>query len=234
MKFSPRRVRVRYCKTCSSLLDRLALFGSERLRITLIPSPSTFWRDAYSLVVHQTPRTTTPMSAHAAHSHHASRGSSLRDYLPLVVIIALTLLAASARQVSLSGTDLMLWMHDFMGFFLIIFSMFKLFDLSGFADGFQMYDLLAKRFRPYAYIYPFIELGLGLGYLAHWEPGTVYITTLVVMLWGSLGVIAALAKGLNINCACMGTVLKVPLSTVALLEDLGMAAMAAGMLYYTA
>jgi hypothetical protein len=122
------------------------------------------------------------------------------------------------------------WMHDFMGFFLVVFSMFKFFDLPGFADGFQMYDLLAKPFRPYAYVYPFIELALGLGYLSHWQPTTVYVATLVVMLWGALGVIGALARGLNINCACMGTVLKVPLSTVALLEDLGMAAMAAGML----
>lgn len=175
------------------------------------------------------------MNAHAAHSHSAvSRGTRLRDYLPLVVIVALTLLAASARQLSLSGMDMIVWMHDFMGFFLIVFSMFKLFDLSGFADGFQMYDLLAKPFRPYAYVYPFIELALGLGYLAHWQPGTVYISTLIVMLWGSLGVITALARGLNINCACMGTVLKVPLSSVALLEDLGMAGMAAAMLIHTA
>ena len=175
------------------------------------------------------------MNAHTAHPHSAaSRGSRLRDYLPLVIIITLTLLAASARQWSLDGPDRIVWMHDFMGFFLVVFSMFKLFDLPGFADGFQMYDLLAKPFRPYAYLYPFIELGLGLGYLAHWEPGTIYISTLIVMLWGSLGVIVALAKGLNINCACMGTVLKVPLSTVALLEDLGMAAMAAGMLIHTA
>ena len=62
------------------------------------------------------------------------------------------------------------WMHDFMGFFLVVFSMFKFFNLEGFADGFHMYDLLAKPFRPYAYIYPFIELALGLGYLAHWQP----------------------------------------------------------------
>jgi hypothetical protein len=50
------------------------------------------------------------------------------------------------------------------------------------------------------------------------------------MVFGSLGVINALRKGLDLECACMGTVLKVPLSTVALIEDLGMAAMAAGML----
>jgi hypothetical protein len=118
-----------------------------------------------------------------------------------------------------------------MGFFLVVFSMFKFFDMEGFADGFQMYDLLAKRFRPYAYVYPFIELCLGLGYLSHWRPLVVYLTTIIVLTFGSIGVLRALFKGLDIECACMGTVLHVPLSTVALIEDLGMAAMAAGMLW---
>src|SRR5437870_568161 len=93
-----------------------------------------------------------------------------------------------------------------------------------------MYDVLAKRFRPYAYMYPFIELGLGLGYLAHWWPYVLYSATIFVMLFGGLGVLRALSKRLDIECACLGTILKVPLSTVALVEDLGMAAMAAGML----
>ncbi len=126
----------------------------------------------------------------------------------------------------------MAWMHDFMGFFLVVFSMFKFFNMEGFADGFQMYDLLAKPFRPYAYFYPFMEAALGLGYLAHWNPTFVYAATVAVMVVGSLGVFNALRKGLDLECACMGTVLHVPLSTVALVEDLGMAAMAVGMLIF--
>lgn len=162
------------------------------------------------------------------------RGTKWTDYIPLLVIIALTLLAACAKQAAYSGGwNGMTWMHDFMGFFLVVFSMFKFFNLEGFADGFQMYDLLAKPIRPYAYVYPFVELGLGLGYLAHWQPGIIYMATIVVMLFGSLGVFNALRKGLDLDCACMGTVLSVPLSTVALLEDLGMAAMAGAMLIFT-
>ena len=46
------------------------------------------------------------------------------------------------------------------------------------------------------------------------------------MAWSALGVISALRRGLDVNCACMGTVLKVPLSTVALTENVGMGAMA--------
>ncbi len=115
------------------------------------------------------------------------RGSQLTDYIPLIVIIALTLLAACAKQISYGAEwSWMSWMHDFMGFFLVVFSMFKLFDLEGFADGFQMYDLLAKPVRAYAYLYPFIELTLGLGYLAHWQPKLIYSITVIVMSFGAL------------------------------------------------
>ena len=168
--------------------------------------------------------------AHSVHHREAHRGKSWQDYLPLLVLLGVTALAASAKQCAYGpmagGTA---WMHDFMGFFLATFAMLKLFDLPGFADGFQMYDLLARRFRPYALAYPFVELALGLGYLAHWNPGIVYPATVIVLGFGALGVITALIKGLDIHCACMGTSLKVPLSTVALLEDLGMVAMAAVM-----
>ncbi len=158
---------------------------------------------------------------------------SWRDYVPLIVLVALTLGAASAKQWAYPQPwEWMSWMHDFMGFFLIVFSMFKFFDLDGFAEGFQKYDLLAKRALPYAYLYPFLELALGLGYLSMISPDTVYIATIVLMGFGSLGVFTALAKGLDINCACMGTALYVPLSTVAVVEDLGMVLMAGAMLIF--
>lgn len=176
------------------------------------------------------PATDRTPPAGSAHRHQTGRGRHAGDYLPLVVILALTLLCASAKQLAHGGTwDGRTWMHDFMGFFLVVFSMFKLFNLSGFADGFQRYDLLAKPFRPYGYVYPFLELGLGLGYLAQRNLPLVYAATIAVMVFGALGVIRALRQGLNLQCACLGSVLKVPLSTVALIEDLGMAAMAAAM-----
>ena len=157
----------------------------------------------------------------------------LSAYTPLFVIVGLSALAAFAKQIAYgSGWQGTAWMHDFMGLFLIVFSMVKLFDLKGFADGFQKYDLLAGISRPYALIYPFLELALGLGYLSQWQPDTVYIATIVLLTFGSLGVFNAMRQGKNLNCACMGKTLDVPLSTVTLTEDLGMAAMAAAMLIF--
>jgi hypothetical protein len=171
-----------------------------------------------------------PKRAAASSRHPHRRGRHARDYLPLAILIALAAVAAAALEAGNPlGWEAAGWMHRFMGLFLVLFAMFKLFDLRGFADGFQMYDLLARPFRPYAYVYPFVELALGLGYLAAWHLPLVYGATIAVMLFGALGVARALRCGLDLDCACMGTVLKVPLSTVALTEDLGMATMAAGM-----
>lgn len=154
----------------------------------------------------------------------------LSAYTPLFVIVILTALAAFAKQVASGGWDGRTWMHDFMGYFLVVFAMVKLFDLKGFAKGFQKYDLLAGVSKPYAMVYPFLELALGLGYLSQWQPSTVYLATIVLLGFGSLGVFNSMRKGEDLNCACMGNFLDVPLSGVTLTEDLGMAAMALAML----
>ena len=71
-----------------------------------------------------------------------------------------------------------------------------------------------------------IELVLGLSYLALYQTTAACIATIIIFGVGTVGVIRALMKGLDLRCACMGTILDVPLSTVTLTEDLGMIAMA--------
>jgi hypothetical protein len=157
------------------------------------------------------------------------RGANLGEYWPLAALILVSAAAGAAIAQGI-GFSLMTWMHGFMGVFLCVFALLKLFHPDAFADGFHMYDLLAKRLRSYGYVYPLIELGLGLGYLAFWNPPVVYAATIIVMAVGAVGVILALRRGLDINCPCMGSVLDVPLSTVTLTEDLSMGLMAALML----
>jgi len=159
-----------------------------------------------------------------------TRGEKLENYWPLFVLIAISFLAAIAVTYGFGG-GLLGWMHAFMGFFLCQFSMLKIFNISGFADGFQMYDILAKRSRTYALIYPFIELGLGLAYLAFFIPLFTYLFTLLVMAVSIVGVVRSLMEGVDVKCACMGTILNVPLSTVTLSEDIGMGVMALLMLF---
>jgi hypothetical protein len=147
----------------------------------------------------------------------------LMKYWPLFSLILIAGLAATALP---PHFEMRGWMHHFMGFFLCQFAMLKIFRPSGFVEGFQKYDLIASKFPFYGYIYPWIELGLGLGYLAYFAPIWVYCLTMIVLGIGAIGVIRALRRGLDARCACMGTVLDVPLSTVTLTEDLVMATMA--------
>ncbi len=153
-------------------------------------------------------------------------------YTPLFVIVTVSVLAALAKQIDYAAAwNGRRWMHDFMGYFLVAFAMVKLFDLKAFAAGFAKYDLLAAISRHYAMAYPFLELVLGLGYLSMWQPTVVYVATIVLLGFGSLGVLNAMRQGKKLTCACMGETLNVPLSNVTLTEDLGMAAMAAAMLF---
>ena len=154
-----------------------------------------------------------------------NRGRAPSDYWPLFSLIAITAAAATAI-ISHTNGDWMQWMHYFMGLFLCCFAMLKIFNLAAFAEGFNMYDLVAKKVPGYSYAYPFIELALGLGFLSFFIPPLVYLATILVMIVGTIGVIKALEKGLDINCPCMGSVLDVPLSTVTLTEDIAMGLMA--------
>ena len=158
-----------------------------------------------------------------------NRGVQFKDYWPLFSLIMIAAAAGGAITWHVQG-GFVQWIHYFMGLFLCCFAMLKIFNLSAFADGFQMYDLIATRSRIYAYIYPFIELGLGLSFLSFLAPTVTYATTTIVMAIGTVGVVIALRKDLDINCPCMGSVLDVPLSTVTLTEDIGMGLMAVMML----
>lgn len=159
-----------------------------------------------------------------AEENDSSRGISA--YLPLLVIVSLSAAAAAAKQFSYGVWSGGIWMHDFMGIFLVIFAMVKLFDLRGFAEGFAKYDLLAGLSKPYGMVYPFLELGLGLGYLSGWFPELIYGATIGLLGFGTLGVLMAMKRGENLKCACMGSLLDVPVSVVTLTENLGMVVMA--------
>lgn len=159
--------------------------------------------------------------------------TSLKKYQALIWLLLLCVAASFAiewKDGSFNGNS---WMHAFMGFFFVQFSLFKLIDLPGFADGFAMYDLLARRSRAYAYAYPFIELSLGLLYLSESFLIPTYVATFVIMSFGLIGILQSISRGYQFNCACLGTVLKVKLSQISVIENLGMALMAAWMFWQT-
>jgi copper chaperone CopZ len=121
-------------------------------------------------------------------------------------------------------------MRHFMAGFFIVFSFFKLLDPPGFVSAYRGYDLIARKVPAWGWAYPFVELVLGMAYLLALVPLATNAVTLVLMLVGAAGVLKALLDKRAIRCACLGTALNLPMTKVTLVEDLTMAAMAAGML----
>jgi copper chaperone CopZ len=164
--------------------------------------------------------------------------SWLDIYYPLLLILAFILGGSILVQLgqhaghgmglsAISGGETMRY---FMAGFFIVFAFFKLLDIRAFADAYAGYDLLAARWHGWGFVYPFVELGLGIAYLAHWNPTLTHWITILIMGFSSVGVIRAVLSKTKIQCACLGTVFKLPMSTVTIVEDVGMVLMAAGML----
>lgn len=152
------------------------------------------------------------------HHHDMSHMSDEGSYQPLIVVVIIALLMALTQEST---------MYAFMGFFFVLLSLFKFFDLSGFVEGFSTYDLITPRVRAYGYAYPFIELALGLAYIGQYQLELINWVTVVVMAISGLGVLRNLSQGNKIKCVCLGTALNVPLTAVSLLENFGMGVMAA-------
>jgi len=152
------------------------------------------------------------------------------SYFPLLLILGYLLLAVGLVEFALGSFDWPRAMRHFMAGFFLVFSFFKLVDVPAFASSFAGYDLLAGRWIGYGYAYPFIELALGAAYLANVVPLAANIATLLVMGLGTIGVLRAVLAKRAIRCACLGTVFNLPMSSVTLIEDVLMLAMAAAML----
>lgn len=156
------------------------------------------------------------------------------SYTPLVVVLLLIAAATAVLGVRDAADGVFTVkgvVSDFMAGFFLVFAAFKFMDLRGFAEGYGTYDLLAAKVPAYGFVYPFVELGFGLSMLAGVQPTWLLWTEVGVMAFSAAGVLRKLAKGEKFQCACLGTFLKVPLTKVTVVEDLGMAVLALYLLF---
>lgn len=154
--------------------------------------------------------------------------SKFQQLKPLFLIFGY--LFASAILLNYKDWNTTEAMLDFMGLFYIVFSFFKLLDLKGFPESFRMYDPLAKVVPAYGWIYPFIEVALGLMFLMRFEITIALIITLVVLGITTVGVTKTLLDKKAIRCACLGTALKLPMTEATFIENAIMIVMAVLML----
>lgn len=156
--------------------------------------------------------------------------SWVATYKPILLIFGYVIAISVIASWQDNTIDFMVFMRIFMAGFFLTFSFFKMLNLKAFAESYAMYDIVAKKFKLWGYIYAFIELGLGLSFALNLSPVTVNWVTLVVMMVSILGVLESVINKKKIQCACLGAVFNLPMSTVTIVEDAIMIAMSAAML----
>jgi len=158
-------------------------------------------------------------------------GENEKDsYYPVFLIFGYIAAVSLLIQLVSGQFNVVQWMSHFMAGFFLVFSFFKLLNVKAFAEGYQTYDLVAKAFPVWGFIYPFVELLLGILFLTGLYPIGTNIVTFFVMGVSSIGVVKSLLKKSRFQCACLGTIIKLPLSKVTLFEDLLMVVMSAVMI----
>ena len=158
----------------------------------------------------------------------------IKKYLDLKQLFPLFLIffyiTASTLIVNRTDLNISNFMYDFMGTFYIVFSFFKFLDYKNFPDSFARYDPLAKIFPFYGWAYPFIETILGVLFLLRLNLQLALIATLIILGLTTIGVIKSLQNKNSIQCACLGTALKLPMTKATLIENSIMLMMALWML----
>ncbi len=156
--------------------------------------------------------------------------SWLATYKPLLLIfgyISLVSVIAGNADAAFNPWEAM---RIFMAGFFLVFSFFKFLDLDGFADSYSMYDIIAMKTKAWGYMYPFVELLLGIAFATGFQPVTTNMVTFIVMSVSIVGVLQSVLNKRKIKCACLGAVFNLPMSTVTIIEDALMIAMSALML----
>lgn len=150
------------------------------------------------------------------------------SYRPVIALFSMTALLALAAGYAITGNALTIRAAEwFIGFSMVVLALLKLQNVETFATMFLNYDLLAKRWVPYSYIYPFAEGFAGLLMVA----GVLtWLSVPIALFIGSIGAVsvfyAVYIQKRELKCACVGGASNVPLGFISLTENLMMIAMA--------
>jgi glutaredoxin len=153
------------------------------------------------------------------------------SYRPVIALFTMTALMAMAASYAVTGGVLTVRAAEwFIGMSMIVLSLFKLQNVETFATMFLNYDLLAKRWVPYSYIYPFAEGVAGVLMVAGALP---WLSVPIALFIGTIGAVsvfkAVYVDKRELKCACVGGSSNVPLGFISLTENVMMIGMAVWM-----
>ncbi|MGF7160163.1 glutaredoxin [Rhodoligotrophos appendicifer] len=150
------------------------------------------------------------------------------SYRPVAVLFGLTALMALAASYAVTANPFTILAAEwFISFSMVVLALLKLQNVESFATMFLNYDLLAKRWVPYSYIYPYAE---GFAGLLMITGAFMWLSVPVALFIGTVGAVsvfkAVYIDRRELKCACVGGSSNVPLGFVSLTENLMMIAMA--------
>lgn len=153
------------------------------------------------------------------------------SYWPVIVLFSLTALMAMGVSHAVLGSPFTIRAAEwFIGFSMVVLALLKLQNIETFSTMFLNYDLLARRWAPYSYVYPFAE---GLAGLLMVAGVLTWLSVPIALVIGGIGAVsvfkAVYIDKRELKCACVGGSSNVPLGSVSLLENLMMIAMAVWM-----
>ena len=164
-------------------------------------------------------------------------GKAVRDpraasYRSVMAVFATSAAMAVAAAYAATGAVLsprtLAW---FIAFSMCVLAILKLRDIESFSSMFLGYDLLARRWVRYAYIYPFAEALAGVLMIAGALSWLSIPIALVIGGIGAVSVIKAVyVDKRELKCACVGGDSNVPLGFISLVENVMMVGMALWML----
>ena len=226
------------CEGCkSSVKDKLgSLDGVDSVQVDLARGEAVIYSNnpiSFSLIKETLPPKYSLINDEDfnldTHGDVTVKVSKIKQLKPLFIILGYIFIAS----ILLNYKD---WnsssaMLDFMGLFYIIFSFFKILDIKGFSMSFRMYDPIAKQVPIYGYIYPFIEVLLGMMFLIRFEINIALILTVIVLGITTIGVTQVLVSKRSIKCACLGTTLNLPMTEATFIENALMMIMAFSLIF---
>ena len=217
------------CNGCRSTVENKlsSLDGVDNVQVNLTNGEAIVYSKnpiSFSLISNSLPSKYKVISKRDAKDNEIIKSSKIKQLKPLFIILGyISVTSILLNFKNWNSTNAML---DFMGLFYIIFSFFKILDIKGFSTSFKMYDPLAKKITIYGYIYPFIEILLGLMFLTRIEVNIALLITIIILGITSVGVTKTLLNKRTINCACLGTTLKLPMTEATFIENAIMIIMA--------
>ena len=154
-------------------------------------------------------------------------------YRPIIALFTMTALMAIAASYAVTGSIVTVRAAEwFIAMSMVVLALLKLQNVETFATMFLNYDLLAKRWVPYSYIYPFAE---GLAGVLMVAGALTWLSVPVALFIGTIGAVsvfkAVYIDRRELKCACVGGSSNVPLGFISLTENLMMIAMAAWMVF---